>query len=175
VTNTSSADSETECHLSGCDVSIHTNDGISTLQHFGMNSCKRTAHVRQILEFCFSCFGSSHYFHPVTNSASAVHSTSINIAKMSVVISHCFFLGNKQVYHSTLFVPHIIDELHCEELLLSVRNLYNSINKCQELVTFSNSNSQLCYWPRKKFRAILSRQSTYIHNLNYTPNLIIQK
>jgi len=50
---------------------------------------------------CFSCFGSR---HSATIGASIDHSTSTDIAKTFVGVSYRLYLGNKEFYHSTLFV-----------------------------------------------------------------------
>jgi hypothetical protein len=47
-------------------------------------------------------------FCPATSGASVDHSTSLNIAKTFVDVSHLFFLSSKVFCHSTLFVPLII-------------------------------------------------------------------
>ena len=117
MTNTSFADSNTESQLSGCEVSMLVNDSISTLQHFRTNGCDKTASIRQILELCISSFGSSHFFHSVTNSVSVNCSTSTNTVNLFMDVSYIFFLGNNESYHSRLFLLHIIDQFHCEVML----------------------------------------------------------
>lgn len=111
------ADWKTEHHLSSCDVSIIINDVIIMLWHFRTNSCDRTVSAIQILELWFSCFRSHHSFCAVTSGASVDCSTFINIAQMFVDVYPWMFLGNKELYHSILFVLLIIDWLHCELLL----------------------------------------------------------
>lgn len=69
-------------------------DGTSTLHYYGANSCDRTALVRQVMELCFSCFVSRHSCHPVISGASSINftssinSTSINIVKTFMGVSH---------------------------------------------------------------------------------------
>jgi hypothetical protein len=86
-------------------------------QHFRANSCDRTAWAEQIMELCFSYFGSRNFFRRTTNGASVDRSTSTNIAKTSVDVSHWFFPDNRECYQSTLLVLHIIRRLHFEALL----------------------------------------------------------
>jgi hypothetical protein len=126
----------TEHHLSSCDVSIIINDGIIMLWHFRTNSCEGTVSVSQILELWFSCFRSHHSFCAVPSGASVDRSSFINITQIFVDVYPLVFLGNKELYHSTLFVLHIIYWLHCEVatvVLLPVRNFYNFVYKCWKL------------------------------------------
>lgn len=128
VTNTFFADWKTECWLSSCDALNHANDGFSMLQHFSANSYDRMAWVRQIRDLCFSCFGSRRHFHPVTNSASVNRSTSINIED----VCGCFWLtlSSKELYHSMVFVAHIIDWLH-----------WGSLLQCQKSTLYLNAGN----------------------------------
>jgi hypothetical protein len=116
-TNTPFVDWNTELRLSGCDASILANDVICTLQCLRANSCDRTARARQNMQLWFFCFRSRHCFLPATSSATLDRGTSINISVTFLVVSHWFLFGNKELYHSKLFITDIIDWLHFEALL----------------------------------------------------------
>jgi hypothetical protein len=87
-----------------CDVSILMNNGISMWQHFMTDSYDRTAWARQIMHLCSSCFRSRHSFCPVTSSTSGDCSTASSTGKILGGVSHWWFNGNKELYHSRQFV-----------------------------------------------------------------------
>jgi len=86
---------------------------------------KGMAWVRQIMELCFSCSGSSHFSHPAAKCASVEHSTSINIAKIFVVVSYWRLATRNSVtaclYHTSLTVSTV---RHCCRSAICQKSLW---------------------------------------------------
>lgn len=98
----------------GSDASIRLNNGNITLQHFGPNSCDRTAWARQLIVLCFSCF-----LPPSEKRCfcRTLHPIKLRTRMCGYPSPIFFFLGNKELYYNTSFVARFIDRLHCEALL----------------------------------------------------------
>jgi len=77
--------------------------------------------VREIRQLCFGS-GSRHSLRPATNAA-------------TVDVCQCFspIISQQQGILQSVVGTHTSLRLHCEALLLPVRNLYSCVHKCQKL------------------------------------------
>lgn len=53
-------------------------------------------------------------------------------------VSHWFLCSNKEFLHSTLFLPHITDCMHCEALPYSSADCQKSLQLCTQMPETSN-------------------------------------
>jgi hypothetical protein len=154
--------------MSECDAATLANDGNSPLQHFRTNRCDRTAWATQITELWFSRFGSHHSFLPAAIGASVDPSTSINIAKKFVNISHWFIEDDTELYQNT-FLCHTsftdsILRLCCSGTIShSFLQLLKRMPEPSNLFLIKSHIYSFFTGEENKYGALVFGQLTYLH------------